>query len=66
MTILVMLVAVGLGSIACIWLMGRLTRRYMKSNEKPPARPVDSAFTDDWAAKPLSEQERAKLDSGEW
>jgi hypothetical protein len=66
MFILVMLVAVGLGSIAFTWLMARLTRRYMKSSEKKPARPLDPVFTDDWAAKPLTEQERGKLESGEW
>jgi hypothetical protein len=66
MFILVMLVAVGLGLIAFTWLTARLTRRYMKPAEKLPARRPDPVFTDDWAAKPLTEQERAKLDSSEW
>jgi hypothetical protein len=65
MFVLVMLVAVGLGLIAFIWVTARMTRRYMKPTEKRPARPVDPVFTDDWAAKPLTEQERARLD-GEW
>jgi len=66
MFVLVMLVAVGLGLIAFTWLTARLTRRYMKPAEKLPARRPDPIFTDDWAAKPLTEQERAKLDSSEW
>ena len=66
MFILVMLAAVGLGLIAFTWLTARLTRRYMKPGEKRPARPLDPVFTDDWASKPLTDQERAKLDSGEW
>jgi hypothetical protein len=64
--ILVMLVAVGLGLIAFTWLTARLTRRYMKPSEKLPARRPDPVFTDDWASKPLTEQERAKLDGSEW
>jgi len=66
MFVLVMLVAVGLGLIAFTWLTARLTRRYMKPAEKFPARRPDPVFTDDWAAKPLTDQERGKLDSGEW
>ena len=66
MFILIMLVAVGLGLIAFTWLTARLTRRYMKPAEKFPARRPDPVFTDDWAAKPLSDQERGKLDSSEW
>jgi hypothetical protein len=64
--VLVMLVAVGLGLIAFTWLTARLTRRYMKPGEKLPARRPDAVFTDDWAAKPLTDQERAKLDSDQW
>lgn len=66
MFILVMLVAVGLGLIAFTWLTARLTRRYMKPSEMLPARRPDPVFTDDWASKPLTEQERAKLDGSEW
>jgi hypothetical protein len=66
MFILVILVAVGLGLIVFTWLTARMTRRYMKPSEKRAARPVDPVFTDDWASKPLTEQERVKLDSGEW
>ena len=66
MFILVMLVAVGLGLLAFTWLTARLTRRYMKPSEKRPARPLDPIFTDEWANKPLTEQERAKLDSEDW
>jgi hypothetical protein len=66
MFILVMLIAVGLGLLAFTYLAARLTRRYMKPLEKLPPRPVDSVFTDDWATKPLTPQEREKLDSEEW
>jgi hypothetical protein len=67
MFVLVSLVAVGLGLIAFTWLTARLTRRYMKQNErKTPTRKLDPVFTDDWAAKPLTPEERSKLDSPEW
>jgi hypothetical protein len=66
MFILVMLVAVGLGLLAFTWFTARLTRRYMKPSERLPARRPDPVFTDDWATKPLTEQERARLDNPEW
>jgi hypothetical protein len=59
-------VAVGLGLIAFTWLTARLMRRYMRPLEKMPQRPLDPVFTDDWAGKPLTPQERAKLDSEDW
>lgn len=66
MLVLVMLVAVGLCLIAFTWYAARMTRRYMKPAEKLPARRLDPVFTDDWAAKPLTADERAKLDSSDW
>jgi hypothetical protein len=64
--VLVMLVAVGLGLIAFTWLTARLTRRYMKPSEILPSRRLDPVFTDDWAAKPLTDVERKKLDQDDW
>jgi len=66
MFVLVSLLAVGLGLIAFTWLTARLTRRYMRPLEKMPQRQLDPVFTDDWASKPLTPQEREKLDSEEW
>lgn len=66
MLVLVILVAVGLCLIAFTWYAAQMTRRYMKSAEKLPARRLDPVFTDDWAAKPLTADERAKLDGSEW
>lgn len=66
LSVLVMLVAVGLVLMAFTWLAARLTRRYMKPSEKLAARRPDPIFTDDWAAKPLTPQERLKLDSADW
>jgi len=66
MFVLVGLVGVGLAMIAFTWLAARMTRRYMKSSEKKPKRSLDPVFTDDWAAKPLTPEERARLDSDDW
>lgn len=60
------LVILGLGLIAFTWLGARMTRRYMKSSEKKPKLRLDPVFTDDWAAKPLSPEERERLASDRW
>jgi hypothetical protein len=60
------LVILGLGLIAFAWLSARMTRRYMKSGERGKTTPVDSAFTDDWAHKPLTPEERERLAREEW
>lgn len=66
MFILVSLVALGLGMMAFTWLGARIARRHMQRPGKPPPRPVDPVFTDDWAAKPLTAEERARLESDQW
>jgi hypothetical protein len=60
------LVILGLGLIAFTWLGARMTRRYMKSGEKKPKPRIDPVFTDDWAAKPLSPEERERLAGDKW
>lgn len=60
------LVLLGFSLVAATWIGGRMTRRYMKSGDRAPVRPVDPVFTDDWASKPLTPEERARLDSSEW
>ncbi len=60
------LIILGAALIAATWMGGRMTRRYMKSSEKPIVHPIDSAFTDDWASKPLTPEERNRLESSEW
>lgn len=60
------LVILGLGMLSFAWLGARMTRRYMKGGEKKQKRPVDPIFTDDWASKPLSSEERLKLDADQW
>jgi hypothetical protein len=66
MAALASLVILGVGLIAFIWLGARMTRRYMKSGAKPPKPPLDPIFTDDWANKPLTPEERERLASDEW
>ena len=66
MAALASLVILGVGLIAFIWLGARMTRRYMKSGAKPPKPPLDPVFTDDWANKPLTPEERKRLASDEW
>jgi hypothetical protein len=66
MFVLISILAVGLVLIAFTWLTARLTRRYMRPLEKMPQRSLDPVFTDDWASKPLTPQERERLDSEEW
>lgn len=49
--LLAMLVFVGGGLIAFVWILGRATRRYLASLSVK--RPQRSADEDDWARKPI-------------
>lgn len=66
MAALASLVILGAGLIAFAWLGARMTRRYMKSGAKAPKPPLDPVFTDEWANKPLTPEERERLAGDQW